>query len=337
MTSTPCKSLKKDGTPCRGNGLEQLDGYCIAHAPADKAWEWRSRGGKASSAAARADKRIPDRLSHAIEKLSTGMDQVLEGKLEPAALSAISRAAKVLIELYRLADHEMDLIRSEETAAAAAQVAGAAGDPQLLDAAAAIAAWQDQYRIDALIDQGLVAPEPVATKGKNQPQARVLTAAGRQRFGYQRLTKYTRRDIDVCRELVIDNPSEGHDMPVALYDLYFIRKNLNELLTDCAPASPPVVDALTGQPLSRLPVAVIPATVPIVGPGQAEQAAKNLQDMLQHANKLTRQIEDLYEKRYGDPYHYEEEMEEEEKANKPADLEALRRLASLWSEDGSSP
>ena len=337
MTSTPCKSLKKDGTPCRGNGLEQLDGYCIAHAPADKAWEWRSRGGKASSAAARADKRIPDRLSHAIDKLSTGIDQVLEGKLEPAALSAISRAAKVLIELYRLADHEMDLIRSEETAAAAAQVAGAAGDPQLLDAAAAIAAWQDQYRIDALIDQGLVAPEPVETKGKNQPQARVLTAAGRQRFGYQRLTKYTRRDIDVCREQVIDNPPEGNDLPVALYDLYFIRKNLNELLTDCAPASPPVVDALTGQPLSRLPAAVIPATVPIVGPGQAAQAAKNLQDMLQHANKLTRQIEDLYEKRYGDPYHYEEEMEEEEKANKPADLEALRRLASLWSEDGSSP
>ena len=124
---------------------------------------------------------------------------------------------------------------------------------------------------------------------------------------------------------MIDNPPEGHDLPVALYDLYFIRKNLNELLTDCAPASPPVVDALTGQPLNRLPVGVIPATVPIVGPGQAEQAAKNLQDMLQPANKLTRQIEDLYEKRNGNPYHYEEEMEEEEKANKPADLEEIRR------------
>ena len=85
MTSTPCKSLKNDGTPCRGNGLDQLDGYCIAHAPAGKAWQWRSRGGKASSAAARADKRIPDRLRRAIEKLSTGMDQVLEGKLAPAA------------------------------------------------------------------------------------------------------------------------------------------------------------------------------------------------------------------------------------------------------------
>ena len=50
MASTPCKGLKKDGTPCRGNGLEQLGGYCIAHAPADEAWQWRSHGGKASPA-----------------------------------------------------------------------------------------------------------------------------------------------------------------------------------------------------------------------------------------------------------------------------------------------
>ena len=93
MTSTPCKSRKRDGTPCRGNGLDQLDGYCIAPAPADKAWQWRSHGGKASSAAARADKRIPDRLHHAIEKLSTGIDQVLEGKLAPAATTAAAPAA----------------------------------------------------------------------------------------------------------------------------------------------------------------------------------------------------------------------------------------------------
>ena len=81
---------QEDGTPCRGNGLDQLDGYCIAHAPAGKAWQWRSRGGKASSAAARADKRIPDRLRRAIEKLSTGMDQVLRASSPPAAAPAAS-------------------------------------------------------------------------------------------------------------------------------------------------------------------------------------------------------------------------------------------------------
>ena len=94
MTSTPCvKASRDDGTPCRGNGLELLDGYCIAHTPAGKAWQWRSRGGKASSAAARAHKRIPDRLRRAIEKLSTGIDQVLEGKLAPAAATAAAPAA----------------------------------------------------------------------------------------------------------------------------------------------------------------------------------------------------------------------------------------------------
>ena len=43
--------------------------------------------------AARAHKRIPDRLRRAIEKLSTGIDQVLEGKLAPAAATAAAPAA----------------------------------------------------------------------------------------------------------------------------------------------------------------------------------------------------------------------------------------------------
>ena len=34
MTSKPCKILKKDGAPYRGSGFDQLDGYCIANAPA---------------------------------------------------------------------------------------------------------------------------------------------------------------------------------------------------------------------------------------------------------------------------------------------------------------
>ena len=110
MTSTPCKSLKKDGTPCRGNGLDQLDGYCIAHTPAGKAWQWRSRGGKASSAAARAHKRIPDRLRRAIEKLSTGIDQVLEGKLAPAATRLLSCTENFLTQ--SLVNSRVSLVNS---------------------------------------------------------------------------------------------------------------------------------------------------------------------------------------------------------------------------------
>ena len=110
MPKTPCKALRKDGQPCQGLGQEKYGGYCIAHAPADKVWEWRSKGGQASSAAARADKHVPDRLRGAIEKLNKGMDDLAAGEIEPAALSALSRAARVLVNLYRLADTEMDLI-----------------------------------------------------------------------------------------------------------------------------------------------------------------------------------------------------------------------------------
>ena len=112
-----------------------------------------------------------------------------------------------------------------------------------------------------------------------------------------------------------------------------MRKRLAELLTDCAPASPPVVDALSGQPLNRLPAAVIPATVPIAGPGQAEQAAKDLQDLLGHANQLTGEAEILYEKRVGFAYDYDDawEEEEEEDDGRPVDLEAMRRQLTEFS------
>ena len=135
------------------------------------------------------------------------MEDVFEGEIEPAALSAICRAAKVLIDLNRLADEEMELIRDEENAAAAAQVAGGFGDPAVLDAAAAIAAWQNQYRTDSLIDQGLVTLEREETQDADEPPVPVLTAAGRQRFGYQRLTTYTQENIDDWREVA------GHTKP----------------------------------------------------------------------------------------------------------------------------
>ena len=77
------------------------------------------------------------------------MDDLLAGKIEPAALSAIARSAKVLMDIYRLVDEEMELIRGEEAAAAAAQVVGGLGVPDLLDKADPIAARQNQYKIDS--------------------------------------------------------------------------------------------------------------------------------------------------------------------------------------------
>ena len=312
MPKIHCKSLRKDGKPCQGLGQPALDGYCIAHADPAKVWEWRSRGGKASSAAARADKRIPERLRGAIEKVNQGMDDLLEGNIEPAALSAIARSARVLVDLYRLADEEMALIRDEEAATAAAQLLGGRGNPDLLDKADAIAAWQNQYRIDALIAQGFVTLDSEDGHSSDQAPEPVLTTAGRQRFRYQRLTKYTQKDVDVWREIVTPASQDIDELSAALYHLYFIRTALEDALTDFAPGSDPVLDPLTGQPLLQLPDGVKPATVPVAGPSRSRQAAKEMQDLLRRASELNREFEELYEKQFGRPFDIRAELEEDD-------------------------
>ena len=312
MPKTRCKALRKDGEPCQGLGQEQFGGYCLAHAPAEKAWEWRSKGGKASSAVARADKRIPDRLRGTIEMLTKGMEELAAGEIEPAALSAMSRAARVLVNLYRLADEDMELIRAEETTAAVVQVAGGFGDPELLEQAEEIAAWRRQYMLDALIKQGLVTLDREETQNDDDLPAYVLTAAGRQRFRYQRLPKYAQRNIDMLRELAEDTNPEGGQLPSVLVDLYKMRTTLEELLTDYAPGSPPVLDPLTGQPLAQLPDTVSPATVPVASPEESEQAVLDIQIMLRQAEELTREAEDRYEKQEGRPFDIRDELPDED-------------------------
>jgi len=312
MPKTPCKALRKDGKPCQGHGLPDHDGYCIAHLPAHIASEWRSLGGKASSNAARADKRMPERLRAMNEKLSRAMDDLIEGKIEPAALTALYRAARAQVEIYRLSDEEMDLIRAEESAAAAAQVVGIPGDPAILDAAAAITDWHDDYILRSLIAQGLVTLERDSTKETGEPPVHVLTAAGRQRFGYQRLTKYTQRTIDDGRKVSKFTEFNGGQLPAVLLDLLKMRTTLEDYLTDFAPGAPPVLDPFTGQPLSQPPIAVMPATVPTVGPGETEQAVKEMRDLLRKANELTREVEKIYEKQTGRPFEYRDEFPDEE-------------------------
>ena len=154
MSKTLCKGIRKDGSPCQGNGLDQYDGYCIAHGPpADQAHQWRSQGGKNSSTAARLDKRIPENLKQAIELVQDCMIQVKEGKMTPAACNAICRGAQTLIALLRRSDEEMDLIRTEEIQVAAAAYLGLNANLDVLEAADDMAARQDQHRAEALVDQ----------------------------------------------------------------------------------------------------------------------------------------------------------------------------------------
>ena len=293
MPKAPCNGVKKDGTPCRGNGLPDFDGYCIAHAPADKTRAWRTRGGKNSSTAARADKRIPDRLRGAIEALEQGLLDVRAGNLDPAAYSAMCRGVKAMVDLYRLADEEMELIRNEETEATAMEVVGDHGDPAILNAAAQIAAQQNQYRIESLIDQGLATLEQ--SQDADQPAQPVLTDKGRRRFGYQRLTNYTQEDLDNLKYLLMERGISGRQIPDLRDALAKMRAAIEEALADLARNPAPPLDSLTGQPLSRLPAGVKTGPLPPANPDSAGQAAKILEDQLQQTKMLTREFKELYE------------------------------------------
>ena len=106
--------------------------------------------------------------------------------------------------------------------------------------------------------------------------------------------------------------TEGAQLPAVLVDLHQIRTDLEELLTDYAPGSPPVLDPLTGQALGQLPHGVKPATVPVAAPEEAEQAAKGLQDLLRNANELTTEVEVIYDKQFGQPFDIRHELQEED-------------------------
>ena len=298
MTKKLCKSLRKDGQPCQGPAQPGLDGYCLAHAPADKTFAWRSRGGKASSNTARAEKRMPEQLRGISEKLAQAMDDTLEGQLEPAALSAVIRGAHALMALHRFSQDETDIARADEIALVAAQVIGASGDPGALDAADKIAAWQNQYIIDSLIQQGLV------TQRGNDPPKYRLTTAGRQRFRYQRLTEHTQQDFDELMELAA-LPDTGVDSLLSIRsELGRVRRELEKFLADDAPDAAPVLHPISAQPLSQLPAGVKPASVRTAGPQEAEQAAAGLRRLLLQAKKgwheITQSLTELNRRRYAE-------------------------------------
>ena len=299
MPKTPCKGIKLDGNPCRGNGLPQFGGYCIAHAPAEELHEWRSRGGRNASNAARADKRLPERLQGVIKTLTQGISDVRAGNLDPAAYTAICRGAKVLAEVYRLADEEMEQVRIEEIEAAAAEVAGEQGDLAILNAAARISAEHDRYRIELLIEQGLVTMEPGTGPDAAEP---VLTDAGRRRFGLQRLTSYTQDDIDRIKGVLERPLIDVHLRNVALSALFKMRSAIEEAMQDLEREPEPVRDPLTGRTLSQPPAGVKVGPVPVPSPGESRSDAKILEEQREQVELLIRIFEVRFEKELARDY-----------------------------------
>src|SRR3954447_11631971 len=98
----PCQGTRRDGSPCQAAGL--LDGWCWAHHP-DRAAERqaaREKGGRAKSAAARAEKLVPAVLRPVLDTLLTSIEEVKAGTLDPRVAGALSSLAGAVIRVYQV-------------------------------------------------------------------------------------------------------------------------------------------------------------------------------------------------------------------------------------------
>ena len=301
MSKTLCKSFKLDGSPCQGQGLKQFDGYCIAHAPADKTRAWRARGGKNSSTAARLDKRIPERLQGIIKDLAEGFTAVRDGTLSPAAYTAMCRGAKAMNDVYCNADEEMEQIRNEETQAAAEEIAGAHGDLDILAAAAAIIARQNEYRVQSLVEQELAEPE--LKDDETKPAPHLLTAEGKKRFGHRLRSVYKQKDIADMKEAAEKYTFKRSELPGQIKYMAEMRTHMEKTLAEgqldpagaSAPPPDPALpcDPLTGQPLNELPAGV--TSGPTSDSDETEPSPAILEDQIQQLEDQIREYEKNYE------------------------------------------
>ena len=296
LSKTLCKSVRKDGSPCQGRGLKKYDGLCITHGPApDQVHEWRSLGGKNSATAARLDKRIPERLKDMIDLLDDGMKRLLDGTLSPARYTALCRGVKLKLDVYRQADQDMDFIRTEETLAAAAKFAGAHGDPDILAAADAITAKQDQYRAESLVAQGFA--EFTKPTNPDIPPAVVLNDKGRRRFGYH--------DLDFTQQLLIEVNDQLDDfdgqqaaltvLPETTDLLETMKERVAQTQSRLAGDTTAPFDPLTGQPIAKLPTRVKIKLSRSRFNRCDESPPEVLAEQLSKIKELMRKTEELYE------------------------------------------
>ncbi len=291
MTNTLCKGIRKDGSPCRGQGLDQYDGLCIAHGPApDQAFEWRSQGGKNSATAARLDKRIPERLKDMLDILDDGMQQVVEGSLSPARFTAVCRGVKMKLDVYGLADRDMDLIRAEEIQAAAAAYLDANANIDLLEAADDMAARQDRYRAEALVDQDYAEVKEPLKPG--QPPQIVLNDKGRRRFGYRTVDDTQRLLNEVEDELTEYDPRQS-DLSEIAAQLQTMQQDVEETLSALARDDVAPFDPLTRRAVTELPAGVQTRSRLDRLIHDEVKPRERLQEQLSTIKQLMRQVEEL--------------------------------------------
>ena len=294
ITQPLCKGVRKDGSPCQAEAHRDLDGYCVAHGPADKLRVWRVNRGS-SATASRIDRRVPERFKEIIELLTEGMTAVRQGHLSPSAYNAICNGAKELRAYYKLADEEMEEIRAEEDRAAAAAMAGGHGDLNILNTSAAISEEENRYSLESFAAQGLAELEEPSDP--DEPATAVLTEEGRQRFGIRPQSSYTQEDLDNLRNDALQYRFRKEDLPYLIEMAKEMREEMEAArtaLTSGAEDAPePLRDPLTGQPMDRLPARTRTGVVPETG--EVETDPEVLADQVRQAGDLIRLLENLYQ------------------------------------------
>jgi hypothetical protein len=99
----PCAAVRKDGTQCKGNATANSP-YCFAHTPDANAN--RAKGGRATRKSERAARLLPVRMQPVSALLSTALQEVYDGKLEPKQASAMAALASALCRIYQVSEFE---------------------------------------------------------------------------------------------------------------------------------------------------------------------------------------------------------------------------------------
>lgn len=294
MPKLLCKGVKKDGTPCQGQGLEKYGGFCIGHAPKEITDEWRTRGGKNSSNAARSHKPMPEPFDGIFQELRQGLSEVREGKLSPSQFNAMCNGARAMAQLLHLSNQEVDLLRKQEVETAASELAGAPGDLAILKAAAHNAAEYERYTAESLIDQGLAVPATENNHGSTPLSRLVLTDAGRRRFGLQKLTRFTQEDFDQIEALFKRSRVEPEEWVAADQHLSKMCISIEEAIADLESGPAPVRDPLTGHVLTEPPVGVKLGPVNADHHINIEAAITTLKKQRQQVERFIRILEFRY-------------------------------------------
>ena len=291
MSKKLCKGIRKDGSPCKGKALDQYNGLCIAHGPTpEQAYQWRSQGGKNSATAARLDKRLPERLKYLLDILNTGLNQVMDGTLSPARYAAICRGVKMILDLYRQADQDMDLIRAEEIQAAAAEFLGLHANLDILEAADDMSDRQDKFRREALVEQDFA--EVKQPFKPDQPSEIVLNDKGRRRFGYHDL-KINQQFLNEIEHELTEYDPQNSDLSEISGLLEDLQEEVEDALSALARDDVAPFDPLTGRSITQLPAGVRTRSKLDRIIHDEVKPQESLQEQLSHIKQLMRQAEEL--------------------------------------------